>query len=93
MAREMRYVAQPFWRQKRGLVPGEPLPFLCARDAEEGAQILARSAAGAVAYQQVVDVHAEIYDEPEILWASGDLPAGATAVDGEAIEGWAEDAA
>ncbi len=90
MARSMQYLAQPYWRRDGGLVPGEPLPFLCAVDAEEGGALLAKSAAGVVAYQQVIDRDASIFEEPEILATWGDLPASAVCIDGD---GWDDEAA
>lgn len=91
MAREMRYIAQAFWGAR--LRPGEPMPFVCATDAEEGAAILAQSAEGVVAYQQFVDDDGPLYDEPEILGTWGRVPAAAISIDGEAADPWCGDMA
>lgn len=82
----MRYAAQAFWGP--GLKPGEPMPFVCAVDAEDGAQILARSAAGAIAFQQLVDPEGPIFDEPEVLGVWGRVPAGAISIDDDGQEPW-----
>lgn len=91
MAREMRYVAQAFWGDR--LVPGEPLPFVCALDAEEGGAILAREAKGVVAYQQMVDPEGPLLEDPEILRIWGDVPAAALGPDGSACDPWLDDVA
>jgi hypothetical protein len=91
VARRMRYVAQAF--RGPALTPGEPLPFLCATDAEEGGAILAREAQGVLVYQQLVDPEGPIFDEPEILRVWGRVPAEALGPDGAAGDPWLDDAA
>lgn len=91
MATELRYVAQAFWGD--GLRPSEPLPFLCAVDAEEGAAILAKTAAGVIAYQQPFNPEGPIYGEPEILVVWGRVPAAAVSIDGAASDPWLDDVA
>lgn len=81
MPSQLRYIAQAFWGSD--LRPGEPLGFICAVDAEEGAQILARSARGAIAFQQEYDPEGPLYGEPEILGRWGSVPVGAVAIDGD----------
>lgn len=80
MSAQLAYFAQPF----NGRRPGEPLPFLCAQDAEEGGALLAKMADGVVVYQQIIDPEAQIYDEPEVLAVHGDVPSEALAPQGEA---------
>ena len=91
VARELRYVAQAFWGEE--LRPSEPLPFVCAVDAEEGAAILARTAQGVIAFQQVFDPEGEIYGEPDILGVWGRVPAAAVSMDGAALDPWLDDVA
>lgn len=81
MAGRLHYLAQPFWGAD--LRPGEPLPFMCAVDAEEGGAILAQSARGAIAYQQYIDPEGPIYGDPEILARWGDVPSGALTIDAD----------
>lgn len=85
MADQLRYLAQAFWGAD--LRPGDVMPFVCAVDAEEGARILARSARGAIAYQQIIDPDGPIYGEPEVLGVWGDVPAAARSIDGDS---WAD---
>jgi hypothetical protein len=89
MARKLRYAAQAFTRGQ----PGPVYPFLCALDAEAGAEILARSADGAIAYQVWVDADADAHDEPELLATLGSVPSGARAIDADGREPWLDDAA
>lgn len=71
------YVAQPFWRTGRSVRAGRLYGFTCAVDAMAGAEVLARTAAGVVAYQQDVDMEAEIWDEPDLLGVWGRVPRSA----------------
>lgn len=48
--------------------------FLCARDAEEGAEILSRLARGAVAFQCWVDPETGYQEPPEVLVKRGYVP-------------------
>lgn len=81
MSRRRHYIAQPFWTREGRIVPGELHEFVCAIDAEEGGQILARTAAGVLVYQQVIDGEAQLYDEPEVLRIFGEVPKGARSID------------
>jgi len=89
MARLLRYLAQPYWSGR----PGEPYPFLCAVDAEEGGAILMRQAEGVVVYQQWVDPDADLADDPEVLRVMGDVPAGGLAIDPDGRDPWLDDVA
>lgn len=91
MGRRMRYVAQAF--RGPGLIPGDPLPFLCAMDAEEGGEILSREAEGVLVYQQLVDPDGPVFDDPEVLRVWGRVPAAALGPDGAAVDPWLDDAA
>ena len=73
----LRYFALPYWNGR----PGEPYPFLCAVDAEEGGAILMRKACGALVYQQWIDDMLGPMDEPEILRVLGTVPKGALWID------------
>jgi hypothetical protein len=77
MPRRLRYIAQPFWDGR----PGEPLPFLCAMDAEEGGRLLMSQADGVLVFQQWADEEAGLCDDPEILAILGDVPGAALQVD------------
>ena len=81
LAGQLRYIAQGFWGAE--LKPGEPMPFVCAVDAEEGARILARLARGAIAYQQIIDPVGPVFGDPEILGSWGHVPPAALAIDGD----------
>jgi len=89
MPRRLHYFAQPFTSGR----PGEPYPFLCAMDAEEGGAILARSADGVLVYQQWRDDTASLADDPEVLQIIGDVPADALMIDPEGRDPWLDDAA
>lgn len=91
MPRRLHYFAQPFWNDRR--VPAERFEFLCAVEAEEGGQILARSADGVLVYQQWIDTEAEIFGDPEVLEVHGSVPQSAFAVDPEGREPWLDDVA
>ena len=74
MSRQLIYVALPFWRDGARLRAGRAYRFTCAVDTEEGGKILARSAAGVVAYQQEVHPEFEVCEDPDILGVWGDVP-------------------
>lgn len=91
MGRQLQYFAQPFWV---GPKAGSRYQFLCAVDAEEGARLLvAGGADGAHAWQQWVDVEADIYGDPETLAVIGDVPTDALSIDGPAPDPWLSDVA
>jgi hypothetical protein len=84
MAARLAYFAQPFFAEAGQFRAGPLYPFNCASDAEEGGELLSRMAAGAVAYQQIIDPEAELFDEPEMLAVFGRVPASAREPQGEA---------
>lgn len=77
MPRRLRYIAQPFWSGR----PGQPYPFLCAMDAEEGGRLLMTQADGVLVFQQWADLEAGIFDDPEVLAVLGDVPGAAMQID------------
>lgn len=89
MGRQLRYIAQPYWNGR----PGHPYPFCCAVDAEEGGEILARSASGVLVFQQWVDLVAYIFEEPEILAVHGNVPRHVLAIDPDGRDPWLDDVA
>lgn len=89
MSRQLRYIAQPYWNGR----PGELYPFCCAVDAEEGGEILARSASGVLVFQQWIDAEIGIFDEPDVLAVHGDVPRHALAIDPDGRDPWLDDAA
>lgn len=73
MARRLHYFARPLLMVQGRLKGGEPLPFLSAQDAEDGGQMLARLAYGAIAYQQLGDAENDVWEEPELLGVYGEV--------------------
>ena len=73
MAVRLLYFARPVTVSGSRPEGGEPLPFLSAQDAEEGAALLARLVGGAVAYQQLADPEHDVWEEPELLGVFGDV--------------------
>lgn len=70
MARDLHYFALEFNADG----PVARHHFVCATDAEEGAEISARLSGGGVAYQQWGDPDTGIWDEPEPLVEVGMFP-------------------
>lgn len=89
MPRRLHYIAQPFSNGR----PGQPYPFLCAVDAEDGGAILAREADGVLVYQQWVDDEADEAGPPDVLQVIGEVPSGAVSIDPDGRDPWLDDAA
>lgn len=86
--RRLHYFAKEIW-------PGHQVQhtFTCAVDAEEGARILAKLAPGAVAYQQWGDLEADIWEDPDPLVITGDVPEFFFAIDPSGRDPWLDDVA
>jgi len=91
MPRRLHYYAQPFWDLREE--PAQRYEFVCAVDAEEGGEILARSADGVLVYQQWADVELDLYADIEILAQHGSVPSAATGIDPDGREPWLDDTA
>lgn len=91
MPRRLHYYAQPFWGHRRVLA--QRYEFACAVDAEEGGEILARSADGVLVYQQWADLELELFGEVEVLAQHGSVPRGATGIDPDGRDPWLDDIA
>lgn len=63
-----------FKKKGRGLQAGQNRTARSAEAAIAHAEQLANSNDGVIAYAQNVDVEADIYDDPDILFRSGELP-------------------
>ena len=75
MGARLFYFARPYFERTGRLYPGEAMPFVCARDAEDGGLLLAKMAAGVVVYQQLGDPDFDLWEEPEILAVHGAVSA------------------
>lgn len=73
MALRLHYFARALTRVGGRPQGGEPLPFLSARDAEAGGEMLAKLEGAAVAYQQMGDPDFNVWEEPELLGIWGDI--------------------
>lgn len=73
MAVRLYYFARTVHVVGGRLEGGEPLPFLCAQDAEEGAAVLSKLGFGAIAYQQLADPDFDVWEEPELLATFGEV--------------------
>lgn len=89
MPRRLRYIAQPFYD---GLA-GEPYPFVCAVDAEEGGRILLTRADGVLVFQQWFDDVTGMDEEPDVLLTLGRLPPELLQIDPPGPDPWEADAA
>lgn len=89
MPRRLRYIAQPFHEGRAG----EPYPFVCAVDAEEGGRILLTRADGVLVFQQWFDDVTGMDEEPDVLLALGRLPPGLLQIDPPGPDPWEADAA
>ncbi|GEM_PF-531170 len=91
MSRRLHYYAQPFWDRRRE--PAQRYEFVCAVDAEERGEILARSADGVLVYQQWADPELELFGEVEVLAQHGSVPLAATGIDPDGRDPWLDDIA
>lgn len=91
MPRRLHYYAQPFWDHRRE--PAQRYEFVCAVDAEEGGEILARSADGVLVYQQWADVEIELFGDIEVLAKHGSIPRAAIGIDPDGRDPWLDDTA
>jgi hypothetical protein len=70
------YVVQGFQRKGNKLVGDQPKPAKTAQAAVDLAGRLLGGRAGVIAFSQEVDIETDTYDEPRVLFRSGDLPPG-----------------
>ncbi|RYE60394.1 MAG: hypothetical protein EOP20_02640 [Hyphomicrobiales bacterium] len=70
------YFVQGFRQKGRKLEPDQPQQHKTAEKAIASAERIAPSRAGIWAYSADVDVEADTYDEPKVLYKAGTLPAG-----------------
>lgn len=89
MPRRLRYIAQPFFDGRAG----EPYPFVCAVDAEDGGRILLTRAEGVLVFQQGFDDVTGIEEDLEVLLVLGELPPGLLQIDPPGPDPWEADAA
>jgi hypothetical protein len=70
------YFVQGFRQKGRRLEPDQPQAMKSPEAAISTAERLASSKAGVWAYAANVDVETDTYDEPQVLFKAGALPAG-----------------
>jgi len=70
------YFVQGFRQKGRKLEPDQPQAYKTAEAAIASAERIAPSRAGIWAYSADVDVEADTYDEPKVLFKAGTLPPG-----------------
>ena len=70
------YFSQGFRAKGRKIEPDPPQAAKSAEAAIRAAERIAPSRAGVWAYSADVDVEADTYDEPKVLFKAGNLPAG-----------------
>ncbi|WIY51533.1 hypothetical protein O9Z70_08495 [Devosia sp. YIM 151766] len=70
------YYVQGFRQKGRRMEPDQPQQVKSAEAAIATAERIAPSRAGVWAYSADVDVEADTYDEPQVLFKAGILPAG-----------------
>jgi hypothetical protein len=70
------FYSQGFRVRGRKLEPDQPLAARSAEAAIIAAERIAPSRAGVWAYSADVDVEADTYDEPRVLFRTGTLPPG-----------------
>jgi len=70
------YFVQGFRQKGRKLEPDAPQAARSAEAAVSSAERIAPSRAGVWAYSADVDVEADTYDEPRVLFKAGTLPPG-----------------
>lgn len=72
----MMYFVQGFRQKGRKFEPDQPQQHKTPEAAIAAAERIAPSRAGVWAYSANVDVEADTYDEPQVLFKAGTLPAG-----------------
>lgn len=70
------YFSQGFRLKGRKLEPDPPQPARSPEAAIAAAERMAPSRAGVWAYSAAIDVETDSYDEPVVLFKSGNLPPG-----------------
>ncbi|HEY0034896.1 MAG TPA: hypothetical protein VGB81_16660 [Devosia sp.] len=70
------YFVQGFRAKGKKLEPDQPQALKTPEAAIRAAERMAPSRAGVWAYSADVDVEADTYDEPKVLFKAGTLPAG-----------------
>lgn len=70
------YFSQGFRAKGRNLEPDQPQAAKTSEKAIAAAERIAGSRAGVWAYSAEVDVEADTYDDPKVLFSSGTLPPG-----------------
>ena len=70
------YFVQGFRAKGRKLEPDQPQQHKSPEKAIAAAERIAPTRAGVWAYSADVDVEADTYDEPKVLYKAGTLPAG-----------------
>jgi len=70
------YFVQGFRQKGRKLEPDQPQQVRTAEAAIAAAERIAPSRAGVWAYAANVDVEADTYDDPQVLFSGGNLPPG-----------------
>lgn len=70
------YYVQGFRQKGRTLVADQPQQLKTPEAAIASAERIAPARAGVWAYSANVDVEADTYDEPQVLFKSGTLPEG-----------------
>jgi hypothetical protein len=70
------YIVQSFQLKGRKLVADPPQPKKTAAAAIDLAERLGPSRSGVAAFSQEVDIETDCYDEPRLLFSTGDLPQG-----------------
>ncbi|SFV32552.1 hypothetical protein SAMN05216456_1688 [Devosia crocina] len=70
------FFVQGFRQKGRKLEPDQPQQYKTADKAIAAAERIAPTRAGIWAYSADVDVEADTYDEPKVLFKSGTLPPG-----------------
>lgn len=70
------FYVQGFRQKGRKVEPDQPQQHKTAEKAIAAAERIAPTRAGVWAYSANVDVEADTYDEPQVLFKAGVLPAG-----------------
>jgi hypothetical protein len=70
------FFVQGFRQKGRKMEPDQPQQYKTAEKAIAAAERIAAARSGVWAYSADVDVEADTYDEPRVLYKAGTLPAG-----------------